>query len=617
MNRSHLFATATLAGLLAFSRGAMGETWYVKASVSSSGNGASWGEAFQAIQGGIDEASDGDTVLVAEGTYVENVHFDGKNIILCSTDPLDPGVVERTVIDGNQAGSVITFAGTETYGVLEGFTICNGEAEFGGGICGGPYAVERAKLTIRHNTITGNTAELAGGGIDWCEGLIYGNTITGNMADHGGGLADCRGSICGNTISQNRAKFSGGGLLCCHGSIKDNLIVRNHGPMDGGGGLCACQGVIEGNLGMGNLGGPSWGGGLDSCQGTIRNNNILFNSVGYEGGGISMCEGIIEGNVIAGNSSGEFGGGIALSKGTIRNNLIAGNFANRSGGGLYACEGTISNDTIVSNHAESPEIAEGWGGGIADTQYPLINCIVWGNSAFEDPQLHDCAAPRFSCIESWTGGGEGNIAGDPHFVGSPLAEGNWTSSVSYNKQTFQTTLVDSSASWQNDALTGLLVNPNTDRWELWLITANTGTTLTVWGEAMGYATAGHRYEIYDYRLDPASPCVDEGDTAMDVGRFDVDGGYRRIGTVGKPGWSDRVDYVESDAAGGLTLRWKGAVDIGAYECQVLGSTPETFCVQVRESMDSGGWIEVFSGNVCFWTDNDTSTLRKFYRIGLK
>jgi len=80
--------------------GVHGAEWYVDDSVEESGGGATWETAFKTIQEGINAATDGDTVIVAEGTYTENINFNDKNLILRSTEPTDPAVVEKTIIDG-------------------------------------------------------------------------------------------------------------------------------------------------------------------------------------------------------------------------------------------------------------------------------------------------------------------------------------------------------------------------------------------------------------------------------------------------------------------------------------------------------------------------------------
>src|SRR5437016_11786219 len=74
------------------------------------------------IQAAINAASNGDTVLVAPGTYRENINFMGKAITVTSSS--GPSV---TTINGGAAGSVVTFTSNEgTNSVLSGFTITNG-----------------------------------------------------------------------------------------------------------------------------------------------------------------------------------------------------------------------------------------------------------------------------------------------------------------------------------------------------------------------------------------------------------------------------------------------------------------------------------------------------------
>ena len=150
---------------------------------------------FNNIQAAIDDANDGDTIIVEKGTYFENINFDGKNIVLRSTDPNNPDIVAATILDGNNFESVVTFAGTENQTcVLSGFTIQDGshDGEYsrgGGGICGG-LEENHTRATVRNNIITRNSA-WDGGGLSRCDGLIEKNIITNNYArwyQGGGGL---------------------------------------------------------------------------------------------------------------------------------------------------------------------------------------------------------------------------------------------------------------------------------------------------------------------------------------------------------------------------------------------------------------------------------------------
>jgi hypothetical protein len=296
------------------------------------------GGRYQTIEAAMVEASGADEIVAYQGVYRENVRFQGKNITLRSADPLDPAVVTGTIIDANKDGCAVAFSAEEDETcILAGFTIQDGNAIEGAGICGGYVEGPRLKstlATVRNNVILRNSARDYGGGVFMCDGAIENNVICGNSASLGGGISGCFGVIEGNTIASNCASSGGGGLETCGGTVQNNAITGNS---------------------------ADYGGGLNSCLGVIRNNVIARNAALY-GGGVYYCGGA-----------------------TIRNNTIAENF----GGGAYLCDGeydetTMTNCIIWGNtgrqfSADCPATyccIEGWTGGGE------------GNIA-EDPQFAD------------------------------------------------------------------------------------------------------------------------------------------------------------------------------------------------------------------------------------
>ena len=165
------------------------------------------------IQLGINSANNHDTVLVQPGTYIENINFNGHNIILSSNYLFsnDTSIISQTIIDGNSAGAVITIeSGEDSSSAIIGFTIQNGLDTLSGGI-----------LCINSNTRISNN--------------IIKNNHTDSFNYNSGGGISCGNSesiIENNIIIDNEALNSGcGGIFCLEANptIIRNSIINNVG----------------------------------------------------------------------------------------------------------------------------------------------------------------------------------------------------------------------------------------------------------------------------------------------------------------------------------------------------------------------------------------------------
>ncbi|MHC4753409.1 MAG: right-handed parallel beta-helix repeat-containing protein, partial [Planctomycetota bacterium] len=168
-------------------------------------------DQYDTIQAAIDDCNDGDVVIVAPGTYTGNgnrdIDFKGKAMTVRSADPNDHVVIASTIIDCQGYGRGFTFeSGEKADSILEGITIINGKAEYGGGIL-----VSNSSPTISRCTIS-NCSEVdplyhVGGGI-----CIFGGDPL---------ITDC-------TINNNAVFFDGAGIYCDGGSpTVVNSIIEN------------------------------------------------------------------------------------------------------------------------------------------------------------------------------------------------------------------------------------------------------------------------------------------------------------------------------------------------------------------------------------------------------
>ena len=389
------------------------------------------------VQAGIDAASPGDIVLVAPGTYVENIDYLGKSVRVESS-----AGAEQTVLDGGRQGVVVTFSGGETAAAtLVGFTVRNGFGSPGSGI-----KCSEASPVIESCIVTGNESNPSGGGITLAlsSPRIVDCHVTDNLAfETGGGLFAVLSSpvIEDCTIDFNDGSTLGGGvnLLFSDATIRNSTITENYvseavSPwIDQGGGIMAANSVlrVEGSRIVSNRSGDSdrcgEGGGIYSLNSTlsvtgtrISKNEVDTCTSGPQGkGGGAYAYGSkvrLERCRITENS----GGGFFNERGpgaTVVNCTIADNRSAHYAGGIDANSAalTLTHGTIANNSSGC------CGGGISveGVLLEVTNSIVWGNTAPEAAQVQvtfSFGNVTYSNVQGWWPG-EGNVFTNPLFAG--------------------------------------------------------------------------------------------------------------------------------------------------------------------------------------------------------
>ncbi len=135
---------------------------------------------FDSIQEAVDAIGDGGTIYVLDGTYNGtgnyNINFGGKGITLSSLNG-----PSNCIIDCEGLGRGFEFLSQETQEtVVKGFTVTNGQADYGGGF----YCIDSSPKII-DCIITGNAAANHGGGLylNGSSPILADCTISNNTPD--------------------------------------------------------------------------------------------------------------------------------------------------------------------------------------------------------------------------------------------------------------------------------------------------------------------------------------------------------------------------------------------------------------------------------------------------
>lgn len=303
---------------------------------------------YETIQAAIDDANDGDTVVVADGTYTgqgnRDIEFKGKAISVMSETGPEKCIIDCQGSESEPHRGFYFYSSEDSNSVVDGFTITNGFDKY---YSGGIYC-RKSSPKIVNCIITRCRTECGGAGI-YCK--------------------DASPLIASCLIADNHAAASGGAVLFQRSSAKliGSVLTVNSTGSDGGAIACnassptitAC--IISGNLSRQD------GGGI-ACKEQSRPT-------------LSAC-------IISGNLATNSGGAVYCNKSspTITGCTISANFA-RAGGSVCYHSGSspvISNSILwrndpqkISSRSDTPQIAYcnvegGWQGeGIIDVD-PLF-----------------------------------------------------------------------------------------------------------------------------------------------------------------------------------------------------------------------------------------------------
>ncbi|RXH58801.1 Ig-like domain repeat protein [Granulicella sibirica] len=347
------------------------------------------------IQSAIDASSTGDTVLVAPGTYYENLDLHGKAITLQSAQ--GPSV---TILDGRRLAPTVSFLTNETRATtLNGFTIRNGAPAPNSGIHGAGVSLQSASPTLLNNVFTGNLCAAVDATAS--APLLQSNQITLTQPDAScstqatapivltGNPADPTlvPTLLGNTIEHN------------------DLTASTLQPNAGGITLLAARAMLQGN--------------------TIRFNTTPGNAPGAiqiyaEPTPTGTAPTLIEQNLVYGNTTACGAGGLALSilndptsttaphlEVQLLNNTIAddhsGTTCTGTPGELTLAAGTLPSQVVLANNILASSSA-----------IPALQCSVsMPAQSFHHNLLHNTQGLILSstCLDS----GANHLA-DPMFL---------------------------------------------------------------------------------------------------------------------------------------------------------------------------------------------------------
>lgn len=242
-------------------------------------------DEYASISGALKTAMDGDTILIAAGTYAPSLPMDTAGRAITIRGELNADGSPATILDGagGNQGMFHCVSGEGPDTVFEQLHMTNGYAGFGGGMF-----IYEASPTVNNCVFSNNSSAYAGGAV-YCEGASP-------------TFADC--TFINNEANQYNYVYSFGGGAICSAPLYGSVVVGHISLID-------C--VFEDNIA--HSGSYSQGGGAVTLYGSSLTVDkcVITGNVGATTGGVTFSEipgtvFVLSGTTVCGNDPGQIDG---------------------------------------------------------------------------------------------------------------------------------------------------------------------------------------------------------------------------------------------------------------------------------------------------------------------